>query len=431
MTTRIEPRLAEALDWAWSAPVPARVEARARELVLDTLGCALAASAKPPLRVLAGQLSASDPGSARVPGFDASMSAGGAALLFAAAACWDEACEGLARAHGRPGVPVLAACLGLGQVRAATFGQVLDALEAGYEIGGRLGEALRIAPGMHVDGAWSSLGAAAAAVRLCGGSAPQALEAVRIAACQLPYSLYRPVAQGSEARNTYLGHSAQLGLLAANAALSGVRGPEGVLDEVASRPLIAGTVAPPGEWLVLQGYFKRYAAVRHVHYGVAAALALRPRLAGRLDRVERLRLSVYAEALTYCANRAPSLPIQAQFSLAYGVARALVAGDLAPDAYSPAALSDPAVRALERKIELSESAELTRAGTRGARLAVELAGEALEAAADDAALAMDREALLAKFARYAGSSRAAGLRVLEAPRTQRWTEVLRLAASPA
>ena len=434
----IETRLGEVLEWLFVAEAPAAIEAKARDILLDTFGCVLASSTKPALQRFSGQLAATDPGAVRVPGFVKPLSAASASALFATAACWDEACEGLARAHGRPGVPVIAALAALAQVRDATLGEVLAAFVAGYEVGGRLGEVLRIAPGMHVDGTWPAFGVAAAALRIAGGSPEQALAAVRIAACQMPYSLYLPVVHGAEARNTYLAHSAQLGLLAANAALAGLSAPAGALDELRARVLGAApgeaALAPAGVWLISDAYLKPYAAVRHVHYGVAAALALRPELAGRLDRIDRIGLATYAEALTYCANRAPQSPIQAQFSLSYGIARALVAGDLGPDAYTEEALGDPLARSLESKVRLIEDEALSRSGRRGATLSVEIGGERLERAVDrvagDPALPMTRLEIVAKFARYARRAPDAAPRFLDAPAGRRFGELLEELAAP-
>jgi 2-methylcitrate dehydratase PrpD len=264
-------------------------------------------------------------------------------------------------------------------------------------MGGRLGEVLRIGPGMHVDGYWPGLGVAAAVVRLRGGTAAQALAAVRIAACQLPRSLYLPVTHGSEARNTYLAHSAQLGILAADAALAGIDAPAS---------FDTANLAPAGEWLILEGYLKAFAAVRHVHYGVAAALALRPCL--NLESIRRIDLHIYKEALTYCANRAPARPIQAQFSLSYGLAHALVAGDLSPAAYTAQALTDPLTVSLEKKVRLIEDKALTG---RGARLVIDRHPE--HAVGELAP--MSREQVIEKFMRYSGLPRAAALAFLDAP----------------
>nr|HMS80387.1 MmgE/PrpD family protein [Burkholderiaceae bacterium] len=42
------------------------------------------------------------PGAFRWPGAPVALAPGDAAFVAAVAACWHEACEGLARAHGRP-----------------------------------------------------------------------------------------------------------------------------------------------------------------------------------------------------------------------------------------------------------------------------------------------------------------------------------------
>jgi 2-methylcitrate dehydratase PrpD len=408
----IEAPLADALQWLFRTRAPAAVDTKAREVMLDTFACVIAARRHPEVAAFESVLEAADPGSAS-----------SAAARFAAAACWDEACEGLARAHGRPGLAVLGACHALARDRPLSMDDVGAAYLTGYETGARLGESMRIAPGMHVDGAWTCFGVAAAAVRLLGGNAAQALAAIRIAACQMPYSLYLPVAAGASARNTYLPHSAQLGMLAASAALGGIAAPAGALEELQSRALAgappAPPVAPPGEWLILETYLKPFAAVRHVHYGAAAAQALRNDIGDRLDGIRRIGLSTYAEALTYCGNRAPRSAIQAQFSLSYGVACMLATGELAPGSYDGGTLGRSDIRALEQKVELSENPELTGAGKRGAALVVECDGARFEHTADrvtgDPSLPMTRAALLAKFARYSGLAPERGEEFLEAP----------------
>ncbi|HEX4927706.1 MAG TPA: MmgE/PrpD family protein [Burkholderiales bacterium] len=409
------------LDWLWTAGPPAEVEDKAREMLLDTLGCVLASSRRARLRSFADRLSA---GAVRVPGFAKALAPADAAALFAAAACWDEACEGLARAHGRPGVPVIAACAALAQARSATLGELLDGLVVGYESGGRFGEAIRMQPGMHVDATWPGLGVAVAAVRLGGGSATQAAAAVRIAACQMPRSLFLAAAAGAEARNTYLAHAAQLGLLAAQAALAGFSAPQGALEAIGAGPLAA-----PGTWVILESYLKPFAAVRHVHYAAASGLALFPRVRGRIGEIARLELATYAEALTYCGNRAPRNAIQAQFSLSYGLANALARGSLDPDAYEDAALAEAQVRELERKVELVEDRALTEAGRRGARLRIVLGGETLEASVSqvegDPSFPMRRDAVVHKFARYSGRAERDAREFLAASDTTPLAEALR------
>ncbi|MGH8765015.1 MAG: MmgE/PrpD family protein, partial [Burkholderiales bacterium] len=158
----------------------------------------------------------------------------------------------------------------------------------------------------------------------------------------------------------------------------------------------------------------------HAHYGVAAALALRPKIVDRLDRITRIELSTYAEAIAYAGNRAPRAAITAQFSLSYGIACALATGELGPDSYG----LDAAVLALEKNIVLTENRNLTG---RGATLTIEVDGEALSHTVDrvtgDPSLPMTREQALAKFFRYAGRD---GGGILDAPAGTRWEELSRL-----
>jgi 2-methylcitrate dehydratase PrpD len=164
--------------------------------------------------------------------------------------------------------------------------------------------------------------------------------------------------------------------------------------------------APAGEWLIEQAYIKPFAGVRHAHYAAAAALELRAAIAGRLGDMTALRLETYGEALRYAGNRAPARAIQAQFSLSWAVAAALIQGDLGPSAYTDAALADPALRRLEGLVELTEDTALTAAEKRGARLIVTLAsGESHQASvgaiAGDPGLALDAAAVMAKCQRFA------------------------------
>ncbi len=403
----------DTIAWAWDGP-PAGAPAalRARLLLLDSIGCMIAGLRHARVREFAAAMAGWMPGAVRLAGVAPGLAPAGAAAVLAAAMCWDEANEGLARAHGRPGLAVAPLCCAL---PAATLGETLAALALGYEVAGRAGELWRIRPGMHVDGSWHALGAAAAAARLSGGDAAAAGRAVRLAACQIPFALYAPIAAGMDGRNSYPAHAALLGALAGAAALAGMDAPaEGLAG---ARRLALGLDAPgdcalPGEWLIAEAYQKPFAGVRHAHYAAAAALALRPRLAGRLDRVASIELATYAEALRYAANRAPAAAITAQFSLSWAVAAALAQGDLGPAAYTDAALRDPVLRRLEALVALC--ADPARGARRGASLAVTVDGETLAATADsvpgDPARPMAAAEVLAKFRRYAGADAAAAAR---------------------
>ena len=181
--------LADAATWlAQCDTLPADVEAKARLLLLDTLGCLLAGLLHPEVLKFGQALRLAFPGDTAWPTSDIKLGPAGIAALGAAAACWDEACEGNSSAHGRPGLPVVPSLLALTATQDSTLSDLLMALVTGYEIGTRAGEVWRIPAGWHVDGSWHSLSVAAAVARLTSG--PAGIQpAIEAAACQIPASL--------------------------------------------------------------------------------------------------------------------------------------------------------------------------------------------------------------------------------------------------
>lgn len=384
--------------------LPPAIEAKARLLLLDSLGCILAGLGQPEQQRLNRALATCFPGPLHLPGMAAPLGPAGLAALCAAAMCADEACEGLAEAHGRPGLAVVPVVLAMGCGR--PLRDLLAALVAGYEMAARAGIAWRIRPGMHVDGSWHALGAAVAAASLAGLDEAEAAAAAQHAACQVPFSLYLPIARGMTARNLYPAHAALLGLLAAAGQQAGMKAPADALAE--ARRLALGLESPPpaiapDRALILDAYIKPFAGVRHVHYAAAAALALRPCLSGP---IRRIRLETYGEALRYCANRVPQSAIAAQFSLSFAVAAALVLGDLGPEAYRQ--LGHPDLILVEALVETAEDFALTRAGRRGATLRIATKADeythTVTEVAGDPAQPMPRDAVLAKFLRYEGGA---------------------------
>lgn len=382
-----------------------RVQQRARWIVLDTYGCVLAGLRADIVRDIGRIFAAQDPGPVQL-GDVAGLSVLSAAQLFAYASCWDEACEGHAGAHGRPALAALAALFPV--CRDKTLGQMLEALIVGYELGARLGHALRIKPGMHVDGNWPALGAAVAVGHCLGLTQDQIIQAVEIVACQVPLSLYLPVRAGATSRNAYLGHAAVLAVQSTWSVSAGVTAPAGALMDYARIGLSRETVdwVGAGTYEILNGYLKPYAAVRHVHYGASAAQNLRRRFDPK--QIERITLEIYEEATIYCGNRQPATPIQAQFSLSFGVAAALALDRLDADVYRTGQFDDPLLRHLETLVEIRIDPERTRLKTRGATLSVLVQGqwhsETVDAVWGDQACPLTQQQVEEKFMAYASPS---------------------------
>ncbi len=406
-------RLKDTVAWTFADGAPSPVlDTKLRLLLIDTIGCMLAGRVAPEVIALEEQFSSLEYGPFCFPQ-GRRLSTMAATTVGAMAATWDEACEGLGVAHGRPGVPIVAALLPLAITRDTRLGPFMAAIAAGYETGARAGAWLRIRPGMHVDGNWPALGVAVAVAHQLGLDAEDAMNAVNLAACQLPTSLYLPVTSGSVARNTYLGHAAWLGTMAALSSQSGIRAPADALGCYADNYSAATPepLIPSGRRLLLESYFKPYAAVRHVHYGIEAARAARQQLEVDVSELSRIRLRIYQEAITYCGNRDPRTAIQAQFSLSYGVAAALRYGTVDPSIYRKDKFNEPVLRRLEKLVTIEADTTMTAAGQRGATLTLEAGYSEAEATVThikgDPEDPLIPEEIAAKFLRYAAPSIAA------------------------
>ena len=378
----------------------------ARLILLDTIGCMLAGREAPEVMALEENLSGLESGPFTFPG-GRRLSLNAAAQVAAMAATWDEACEGHAYAHGRPGVAAVAALLPLAVTSERGLDATTDALALAYEVGARAGGWLRIRPGMHVDGNWPAIGVAAGVARLIGLNAEGIVRAIDIAACQLPSSLYLPVTMGKTARNTYLPHSAQLGMSAAFAAQAMISAPDDALAYYAANFSAASLDAMPApeEDLILDAYIKPHAAVRHVHYGAEMAMSMREELQNKTEGITRIILLTYPEAITYCGNRAPQTPIQAQFSLSFGIAAMLRYGVLDPSVYREEKFNDAELQRLEALVEIKVDRALADQDKRGGSLTVSSGYNDIErdvrTIRGDASLPLPAEEVAAKFMRYA------------------------------
>ncbi|MEL0003591.1 MAG: MmgE/PrpD family protein [Rhodospirillales bacterium] len=379
--------------WVTTPPVDEAVEKATRRLLLDTFACAVGGFSRTPLGLLS-----SDGEGFHILGTDYSLGASETAYALALAACADEACEGLAFAHGRPGLHSVAAGIGAALRTDANLGDLLDGVRAGFEFSGRMGALFRAKPGIHVDGSWGLVGAAVAASRIYSGTSGHIVAAATAALCQMPAGLYLPVTQGSDIRNTYSGHAAATGMLLAASTAMGMRVPSGAVEAAAGYAFALDEIAwtPSGRHLILEGYLKPYPSVRHTHYGIQAARSWHQDHSGiSAEKIETCLLEIYPEAVTYCGNRAPTTPIMAQFSLTYTLAHTLTHGDLTPAAYSADSLTNPEKQALEALIEIKPVEALGLNGNRSAQLSIttkekawstrvnRVPGDALEPLSDD------------------------------------------------
>ena len=329
-----KPTLAEAVTWlSHCEALPRDVEAKARLLLLDTFGCLLAGLLHP--RSVNSDRPCVSPFRARPRGRRRTSGSARPAPRRWAQPPPAGTKPAKAMRHRTAGRDCRSSprCWRLPRRERQQLGDLLVALTTGYEIGARAGEAWRIPAGWHVDGGWHSLAVAAAVARMTAG--PERIQpAIEAAACQIPASLYLPIAMGSVLRNTYPAHAVLLGMMAAAAADAGFEMPHGALEEGRRRVLQATAAATARR--PVNG--RSSTAISSPTPPCATRItASKPPCGLRKDanvfaaEIDAIKLKIYPEAVQYCGNRAPRTAIQAQFSLSYAIAAALVLGDLGPE----------------------------------------------------------------------------------------------------
>jgi 2-methylcitrate dehydratase PrpD len=408
--------------------LPAEVQDRTRELLLDLLGVALAGSrqpSSPPAAQAALQLGGS--GGASVIGSGRQTSAVFAALANGTAAHAVELDDVTTESSLHPGVAVIPAALALAEELEAAPTTLFEAIVAGYEVTMRVGNALNpasaYARGFHPTGVAGVFGATMAAGRLLGLDTEALTRALGIAGTMASGSL-EYLADGAWTKRLNAGWAGHAGITAARLAQAGFTGPAtvfegrlGVLHAYTDEPLPDRLLADLGEPLqVLRVSIKPYACCRYNHGLIDGVLELTRTQAFAAEDVDRVRLGVLSGGALLVADpieqkRTPQSVVDAQFSAPYAAATALVYGSGGIDAYTPDKLANPLVRTLMARTECYTDASLDSVYPRQWPSAVSISlkdGRTLstrvEFATGEPENPVRREALVSKFVGLAADS---------------------------
>lgn len=272
-----------------------------------------------------------------------------------------------------PGAPIVPAALALAETSGASLAEVETAIALGYEVAIRTSRALdpnraRLR-GWHLTGVCGPIGAAVACARLLGLDAEQTAWAIGLAATQSS-GLFAFNADGAMSKRFHPGRAAQSGVMAAELAARGFTGPATVyeVEDGGFLGAFGDTTHPEAlvdglgrSWVLETTNFKPYACCGSVHAYVDCAKELRARLGGPPPADARVKAGVARVVDVQCGyDYVPGTVLNAQMSLRYCLAVALIDGEALPGQFAAERLSDPAVVALARRIELVGDAELDR-----------------------------------------------------------------------
>ena len=259
----------------------------------------------------------------------------------------------LTKGHaGAAVVPSLLAAIGLRSPAAKSGQDLLTALAIGYEIALRAGIALHAsACDYHTSGAWNAIGSAAVTARRLGLDMEKTGHALGIAEYHGPRSQMMRCIDHPTMVKDGSGWGAMAGVSGALLAQAGFTGAPAltvVSDEVKEIWHDLG-----GSWQFTEQYFKPHAVCRWAQPSIEAGLALQQNYRIKPEQVQQIRVFTFHEAVRLNC-RCPRSTEEAQYSLPFPLAAALVFGRLSVSELSGQSLTNPVVLKLCDCVKLIE-----------------------------------------------------------------------------
>ncbi|MEX3964014.1 MmgE/PrpD family protein [Paraburkholderia sp. EG286B] len=357
--------------------VPKAVRERAKHLLLDAIGLAYAAHATDFARVTMDGLSVLGKGDATVIGHGRALTARDAMVMNGVLAHGLDFDDTHSRGVIHATASLLPCVFGVTDGRPLDGAQTLAAYIAGMEAATRIGSVAQSGfhqVGFHPTGVVGIFGCALAAARLLGLTRQQAQMAQGIALSMASGSL-EFLQDGAWTKRMHPGWAAQSAFTAAALASRGYVGAsapyEGrfglfssYLGEQRGNADLSLATAGLGEkWEIEEVAIKPVPACHFTHAFADAGSALHHewqergyRLTELIDRIGRIRVKVPEGVVKVVCEpvankRRPANAYDAQFSVPYVTASALVKGRFTLDELEPSALRDDAVLALAAKVE--------------------------------------------------------------------------------
>jgi 2-methylcitrate dehydratase PrpD len=356
-----------ALELRYEA-IPADVAEAAKLHLLDLLGCGLAAHAvgvaTEGQRVVA---EAEGVGQATVIGLEGRLPAAQAAFANAMLGHGLDFDDTHADSICHVSVVVDPAALAVGEAAGAGGRETVAAIVAGGEIVTRLGMAASgefHARGFHPTSVCGIFGATAAAARLGGLDPATATSALGLAG-SMASGLLVFLADGSPTKPLHPAWAAHGAVTATRLAAHGAAGPRSVVEGRfglfhaflgVESPDLEAQLADLGErWETRRIAYKPYPACHMMHGVLGATMEATAGRAYAPDEVAEVVVTVPEPCVPIVlepreAKLAPRTAYEAKFSLPYSVAALLVRGRIGVASYTAAALHDPDVLGLARRV---------------------------------------------------------------------------------
>jgi 2-methylcitrate dehydratase PrpD len=355
-------------DLRWE-DLPSNVKAHVKLLVLDVFGLCLAAVGDDFARaVLAVAEEMGGTPESRPIGLDLRLPAPSAALVNGTLTHGHDFDDSHAGSIIHTSSSVVPSALAVGESRNASGEEVLAAVAAGLEVNARLGMAAGDGfhkRGWHPTSVCGALAASQVAGKLMGLDAGTLAQAMGIVGSMASGIREAYLGGGTWTKRLHPGWAAHAGILAARLASRGFTGPAQVLE---GRFGLYNAMLGPGawnadaavadlgsDWQIRNIGFKPYPCGVVIHPFLDGLRALMTEHALSADDLETIHCLIAPGALDTVCEPAdeklrPANEYQAKFSLQFCLAALALGGDVTLHTFQPAAVEDPAILTLARRV---------------------------------------------------------------------------------
>jgi 2-methylcitrate dehydratase PrpD len=365
----ITSRLAEHVAGLRYETIPHATIERAKDLLMDHLGVALAGSTLTWSRMVRAQVVSEGgrPESTLLGGGRAPARA--AALANGTAGHANEFDDTHDEGLNHPGCVVMPAALAVAEARHAGGRDFLAAVVAGYEAQCRVAAAVGshvLRRGFHPTAACGPFGSAAAAASLLHLDAGVLANAWGSAASAAGLMRFAEDSANPTIKRMHGGLPAERGVLAAQLAEAGFLGPRGVIDgprgfadAVAGNPPLDRILKDVGARFELDVIsIKLYSCCKQFHSMVEAISSCRSRSPFKAEDVEAVTVRGTHDMIDSHMDYQPESEMSAQYSLPYTAAVAMLLDAGVPDSFGAQARSRDDVRRLVERVTAVEDPRL-------------------------------------------------------------------------
>ena len=287
-----------------------------------------------------------------------------------------------------PGVVVFPSALATSEMMRASGKSFIVAVALGYEVMVRLGKALgpenSYKRGFHPTGTCGIFGSSVTSSKILGLQEEGFLNAMGISGSQAAGSM-EYLAQGAWTKRLHAGWAAHSGMVAALLSRKGFRGPSSILEGRDGFLHAYSNGADPSKVLegigsgfeILRTSVKPYACCRYMQPPIDGVLKIVKENNLRPEQVEKIKVGVLRAGLPLVAEPIeakvePQSIVDAQFSMPFGAAVALLYGKAGLKEFQVAVIQSQPIREMMRKVECVTDPELERTFPRQWRATVEI-----------------------------------------------------------